>query len=141
MGCESGEEKTINQLYSHSLFPPPSSFCSIQWLQPQMPPKAWTRGAHPGPESEARGKVPPLGSSVSTAEFITVDATATVSRYLPGSAMWAPTRAPFAPGITRSGQGFISQPVSGNRRAPVPVYRTGLTGYRWKPVEFKSKFK
>ena len=38
-------------------------------------------------------------------------------------------------------QGFISQPVSGNRRAPVPVYRTGLTGYRWKPVEFKSKFK
>ena len=39
------------------------------------------------------------------------------------------------------GQGFISQPVSGNRRALVPVYRTGLTGYRWKPVEFKSKFK
>ena len=38
-------------------------------------------------------------------------------------------------------QGFISQPVSGNRRAPVPVYRTGLTGYRSEPVEFKFKFK
>ena len=38
-------------------------------------------------------------------------------------------------------QGFISQPVTGNRRAPVPVYRTGLTGYRSEPVEFKSKFK
>src|SRR6185437_130351 len=24
---------------------------------------------------------------------------------------------------------------------PVAVYRTGLTGNRWKPVEFKSKFK
>jgi hypothetical protein len=38
-------------------------------------------------------------------------------------------------------QGFISRPVTGNRRAPVPVYRTGLTGYRSEPVEFKSKFK
>ena len=38
-------------------------------------------------------------------------------------------------------QGFISQPVSGNRRAPVPVYRTGLTGYRSEPVEFKFEFK
>ena len=36
-------------------------------------------------------------------------------------------------------QGFISRPVTGNRRAPVPVYRTGLTGYRSEPVEFKFK--
>ena len=38
-------------------------------------------------------------------------------------------------------QGFNSRPVSGNRRAPVPVYRSGLTGYRSKPVEFKFEFK
>ena len=38
-------------------------------------------------------------------------------------------------------QGFISRSVTGNRRAPVPVYRTGLTGNRSEPVEFKSKFK
>ena len=38
-------------------------------------------------------------------------------------------------------QGFISRPVTGNRRAPVLVYRTDLTGYRSEPVEFKSKFK
>ena len=42
---------------------------------------------------------------------------------------------------SNGGQGFISRPVTGNRRAPVPVYRTGLTGYRSEPVEFKSKFK
>ena len=40
-----------------------------------------------------------------------------------------------------SAQGFISRPVTGNRRAPVPVYRTGLTGYRSEPVEFKFEFK
>ena len=45
------------------------------------------------------------------------------------------------PGLSKCNQGFISQPVTGNRRAPVPVYRTGLTGYRLEPVEFKSKFK
>ena len=37
--------------------------------------------------------------------------------------------------------GFFSRPVEPNRRPPVPVYRTGLTGNRWKSVEFKSKFK
>jgi hypothetical protein len=36
-------------------------------------------------------------------------------------------------------QGFISRPVTGDRRGPVPVYRTGLTGYRSEPVEFKFK--
>ena len=36
---------------------------------------------------------------------------------------------------------FFSRPVRSNRRPPVAVYRTGLTGNRWKPVEFKSKFK
>ena len=32
--------------------------------------------------------------------------------------------------ISHGGQGFIIRPVSGNRRPLVPVYRTGLTGYR-----------
>jgi len=57
-------------------------------------------------------------------------------------------RGPVAPPLGRPvaaahrrDQGFISQPVTGNRRAPVLVYRTGLTGYRSEPVEFKSKFK
>ena len=40
-----------------------------------------------------------------------------------------------------AGQGFFSRPVRGNRRPPVAVYRTGLTGYRLKPVKFKIKFK
>ena len=44
-------------------------------------------------------------------------------------------------GLTSHEQGFQSRPVTGNRRGPVPVYRTGLTGYRSDPVEFKSKFK
>ena len=43
--------------------------------------------------------------------------------------------------LASSDQGFISRPVTGNRRAPVPIYRTGLTGYRSEPVEFKSKFR
>ena len=38
-------------------------------------------------------------------------------------------------------QGSPNRPVSGNRQAPVPVYRTGCTGYRQKPVKFKFKFK
>ena len=42
--------------------------------------------------------------------------------------------------VTRQ-QGFFSRPVNPNRRPPVPVYRTDLTGNRWKPVEFKYKFK
>ena len=36
---------------------------------------------------------------------------------------------------------FFPRPVRSNRRPPVAVCRTGLTGNRWKPVEFKSKFK
>ena len=43
--------------------------------------------------------------------------------------------------LASSHQGFISRPVTGNRRALVPVYRTNLTNYRSEPVEFKSKFK
>ena len=38
-------------------------------------------------------------------------------------------------------QGFISRPVTGNRRAPVPVYRTGLTGNRWNSNPNSNKFK
>jgi hypothetical protein len=37
--------------------------------------------------------------------------------------------------------GFYSRPVTGNRGSPVPVYRTGLTGYRSEQVEFKFEFK
>jgi hypothetical protein len=33
-------------------------------------------------------------------------------------------------------QGLQSRPVRSNRRPPVAVYWTGLTGNRWKPVEF-----
>jgi len=36
-------------------------------------------------------------------------------------------------------QGLIYRPVRSNRRGPVPVYRTGLAGNRWKPVKFKFK--
>ena len=38
-------------------------------------------------------------------------------------------------------QGFFPRPVRSNRRPPVAVYQTGLIGNRWKPIEFKSKFK
>jgi hypothetical protein len=38
-------------------------------------------------------------------------------------------------------QGLQIRPVRSNRRAPVPVYRTGLTGNRSKPVGFKFEFK
>jgi len=38
-------------------------------------------------------------------------------------------------------EGLQIRPVQSNRRAPVPEYRTGLTGNRSKPVEFKSEFK
>ena len=38
-------------------------------------------------------------------------------------------------------QGFFFQPDTPNRSPPVPVYRTGLTGYRQKPVKFKFEFK
>ena len=38
-------------------------------------------------------------------------------------------------------QGLINRPVRSNRRGPVPVYRTGLVGNRWKLVKFKFKFK
>ena len=38
-------------------------------------------------------------------------------------------------------QGLQNRPVRSNRRPPVAVYRTSLTGNQWKPVEFKSKFK
>ena len=38
-------------------------------------------------------------------------------------------------------QGFSMRPVSGNRRPPVPVYWSGLAGYRSEPVEFKFEFK
>jgi len=50
----------------------------------------------------------------------------------------------FGSPATRTGstrQGFNSRPISGNRRAPVPVYWSGLTGYRSEPVEFKFEFK
>ena len=43
--------------------------------------------------------------------------------------------------LTSMDQGLQNRPVRSNRRPPVAVYRTGLTGNRWKPVEFKSKFK
>ena len=39
------------------------------------------------------------------------------------------------------GHGLQSRPVWSNRRPPVAVYRTGLTGNRWKPAKFKFKFK
>ena len=38
-------------------------------------------------------------------------------------------------------QGLQNRLVRSNRRPQVVVYRTGLTENRWKPVEFKSKFK
>jgi len=38
-------------------------------------------------------------------------------------------------------QGSRIRPVTGNRRPPVPVYRSGLAGYRSEPVEFKFEFK
>ena len=38
-------------------------------------------------------------------------------------------------------QGSQIRPVRSNQRAPVPVYRTGLTGNRSKPVGFKFEFK
>ena len=44
-------------------------------------------------------------------------------------------------GIGCHKQGFFSQPDTPNRSTPVPVKRTGLTGYRQKPVKFKFEFK
>ena len=38
------------------------------------------------------------------------------------------------------GQGFNFRPVQPNRRAPVPVYRSGLAGYRSEPVELNLNF-
>ena len=38
-------------------------------------------------------------------------------------------------------QGLIIRPVTGNRRPPVLVYRSGLAGYRSEPDKFKFKFK
>ena len=38
-------------------------------------------------------------------------------------------------------QCFSIRLVSGNRRPPVPVYCSGLAGYRLEPVEFKFEFK
>ena len=38
-------------------------------------------------------------------------------------------------------QSFKIRPVTGNRRPPVPVYRSGLAGYRSEPVDFKFEFK
>ena len=38
-------------------------------------------------------------------------------------------------------EGLQIRPVQSNRRAPVPEYRTGLTGNRSKPVGFKFEFK
>ena len=37
------------------------------------------------------------------------------------------------------GQGFNFRPVRPNHRAPVPVYRSVLAGYRSEPVEFKFR--
>jgi len=37
-------------------------------------------------------------------------------------------------------EGLQIRPVQSNRRAPIPVYRTGLTGNRSKPVGFKFEF-
>ena len=52
------------------------------------------------------------------------------------------------PGMGASGngggrwdQGFKIRPVTGNRRPPVPVYRSGLAGYRSELDKFKFKFK
>ena len=42
-------------------------------------------------------------------------------------------------GEGRHNQGFFSQPVSGNRRPPVPVYRTGWSGNRLIP-DLNSNF-
>ena len=38
-------------------------------------------------------------------------------------------------------QGFFIRPSGPNRRPPVPVYRTGWTGYRLKLVKLKFEFK
>ena len=48
---------------------------------------------------------------------------------------------PVAPVAVLEPGFFFPRLVNPNRRPPVPVYRTGWTGNRWKPVEFKSKFK
>ena len=43
--------------------------------------------------------------------------------------------------MCKRGQGLRIRLVRSNRRTPVPVYRTGLTGNRSKPVGFKFEFK
>ena len=53
----------------------------------------------------------------------------------------ASTHNPHAPTITTPAQGLQNRSVWSNRRPLVAVYRTGLTGNRWKPIEFKTKFK
>ena len=45
----------------------------------------------------------------------------------------------FGPVSVGFQQGFNFRPVRLNRRAPVPVYRSGLAGYRSEPVEFKFR--
>ena len=46
-----------------------------------------------------------------------------------------------ATALSASIQSLQNRPVRSNRRPSVAVYRISLTGNRWKPVEFKSKFK
>ena len=43
--------------------------------------------------------------------------------------------------VAEPDQGFNFRPDLPNRRPPVPVYRSGLTGYRSEPEEFKFEFK
>jgi len=58
------------------------------------------------------------------------------------SIQWAPTDWRVRPFTRRGlGQGSSYRPLTGNRRPPVPVYRTGLAGYRSEPDKFKFKFK
>ena len=40
-----------------------------------------------------------------------------------------------------AGPGIFLPTAGPNRRPPVPVYRTGWTGYRLKPVKLKFEFK
>ena len=53
----------------------------------------------------------------------------------------APSARARAAGAAVPAPGFPNRPETGNRRPPVPVYQSGLAGYRSEPVEFKFEFK
>ena len=70
-------------------------------------------------------------------------APASRARVLPATHAAAISPSPLSDGLIDIScpQGLIIRPVTGNRRPPIPVYRSGLAGYQSKQIKFKFEFK